>query len=62
MKVGKIAKALTAALAAGSAAAVTAVQDGVLTTGEGVTLVLAVLGALGVVWSVPNAKASDPQV
>lgn len=58
MKIGSIAKSLLAALAAGTAAAVTAAQDGTLTTGEGVTVALAVLGALGVVYAVPNKQSA----
>ncbi|QFZ75106.1 hypothetical protein GFH48_19155 [Streptomyces fagopyri] len=56
MRIASIAKSLLAGLAAGSAAAVTAVQDNVLTTGEGVTIVLAVLGAWGITYAVPNRK------
>jgi hypothetical protein len=61
MKISSIAKSLIAGLAAGSAAAVTAVQDSVVTTGEGVTIVLAVLGAWGITYAVPN-KPSTPEV
>ncbi|MFM9594046.1 hypothetical protein ACKI1O_32240 [Streptomyces scabiei] len=61
MKIASIAKSLIAGLAAGSAAAVTAVQDNVVTTGEGVTIVLAVLGAWGITYAVPN-KPSTPGV
>ncbi|MFJ9885924.1 hypothetical protein ACIQRW_08685 [Streptomyces sp. NPDC091287] len=56
MKISSAAKSLVAGLAAGATAAVTAVQDQVLTTGEGVTIVLAVLGAWGVVYAVPNRQ------
>ncbi|MFD9111641.1 hypothetical protein [Streptomyces bottropensis] len=59
MRIASIAKSLIAGLAAGSAAAVTAVQDNVVTTGEGVTIVLAVLGAWGITYAVPN-KPSTP--
>lgn len=59
MKISSIVKSLLAGIAAGSAAAVTAVQDNVLSTGEGVTIALAVLGAWGVVYAVPN-KPSAP--
>lgn len=59
MNVGKMAKAIVAAVAAGSATLVTAVSDGVFSTGDVVTVVLSVLGSLGVVWAVPNAAASD---
>ncbi|MGW3410234.1 hypothetical protein [Streptomyces sp. NPDC000888] len=56
MKITSYVKSLLAGIAAGSAAAVTAVQDNVLTTGEGVTITLAVLGAWGIVYSVPNKQ------
>lgn len=54
MRIASIAKSIIAGLAAGAAAAVTAVQDGALTTGEGVTITLAVLSAWGIVYAVPN--------
>lgn len=54
MKISSIAKSIVAGLAAGATAAVTAVQDGALSTGEGVTIVLAVLGAWGITYAVPN--------
>lgn len=54
MRISSIAKSLVAGLAAGATAAVTAVQDGVLDTGDGVTIVLAMLGAWGITWAVPN--------
>ncbi|MEU6490400.1 hypothetical protein ABZ890_08400 [Streptomyces sp. NPDC046984] len=57
MKISKMWKAVVGGLAAGAAAAATAVQDGQLTTGEGVTIALAVLGAWGVTWAVPNRQA-----
>ncbi|MFE9300839.1 hypothetical protein [Streptomyces sp. NPDC006856] len=56
MKISSFAKAGVAGLAAGATAAATAVQDGVFTTGEVVTTVLAVLGALGVTYAVPNRQ------
>lgn len=49
-------KAIVGALAAGSAAAVTAVQDSTVTTGEAVTIALAILASFGLTWAVPNAK------
>lgn len=54
MKISSTAKAIVGGLAAGAAAAVTAVQDNVVTTGEGITIALAVLGAWGITWFVPN--------
>lgn len=59
MKIASAAKSLIAGIAAGSAAAITAVQDNVLTTGEGVTIALAVLGAWGITYAVPNRQASN---
>ncbi|MFJ6566213.1 hypothetical protein ACIQNU_02245 [Streptomyces sp. NPDC091292] len=58
MKISSITKSIVAGLAAGATAAVTAVQDGVLDTGEGVTIVLAVLGAWGITYAVPNRQPS----
>ncbi|WP_424918861.1 hypothetical protein [Streptomyces sp. wa1064] len=59
MKISSAAKAFVAALAAGASVAATAVQDGVFTTGETVTTVLAVLGALGITYAVPNRPAAE---
>ncbi|MGW6008686.1 hypothetical protein [Streptomyces sp. NPDC055210] len=59
MRISNFAKAVVGGLAAGATAAVTAVQDNVVTTGEGVTMALAVLGALGIVYAVPNSKTPD---
>lgn len=60
IKVGRYAKAIVSASAAGTAAAVTAMGDDVISHGEWVTIALAVLGALGITWVVPNAARSDP--
>ncbi|MDX3405516.1 hypothetical protein ACN6K6_000605 [Streptomyces violaceoruber] len=59
MRIPNFAKAVVGGVSAGTAAAVTAVQDNVLTTGEGVTIVLAVLGALGITYVVPNRKQPE---
>ncbi|MFI1723953.1 hypothetical protein [Streptomyces sp. NPDC020489] len=59
MRLSNIAKSIVGGLAAGATAAVTAVQDNVLTTGEGVTIVLAVLGAWGIVYAVPNRPKTE---
>lgn len=59
MRISSIAKSLISGVAAGSAAAVTAVQDNVLSTGEGVTIALAVLGAWGITYAVPNRKTGN---
>lgn len=62
MKVSAMAKSLVAGLAAGATAAVTAVQDQALTTGETVTIVLAVLGAWGITYAVPNRQPAPDRV
>jgi hypothetical protein len=59
MKISGIAKSIVGGIAAGAAAAVTAVQDNVLTTGEGITIALAVLGAWGITYAVPNRPSTD---
>jgi hypothetical protein len=56
MRISRIAKAIVSGIAAGSAAAVTAAQDSLVTTGEGVTIALAVLGAWGITYAVPNRR------
>jgi len=61
MKISSIAKSIVAGLAAGATAALTAVQDGSLTTGEGVTIVLAILGAWGITYAVPNRPTASRQ-
>lgn len=61
LNVGVYAKAIVAALSAGAATALVAMQDGVVSPGEGVTIALSVLGALGVTYAVPNdSKVSNP--
>jgi hypothetical protein len=55
----KYAKAIAAALAAGGAALGTALADDAVSTGEWVGVGLAVLGALGITWVVPNRPAGD---
>jgi len=61
MKVSKMWKAIVAAAAAGAAAAGTAVQDGRVTAAEGVTIAVAVIGAWGVTYRVPNKQAPTEQ-
>ncbi|MFI5685919.1 hypothetical protein [Streptomyces sp. NPDC051636] len=58
MKISKVAKAIASGLAAGATAVVTAVQDGQITTSEAVTIVLAILGAYGITWAVPNKPSA----
>ncbi|WND33937.1 hypothetical protein RI578_06365 [Streptomyces sp. BB1-1-1] len=56
MRISRYWKSVVAGAAAGTAALGTAVQDGTLTTGDGVAVVLAVLGTLGITWAVPNRE------
>lgn len=60
LSISSTAKAITAGVAAGATAAATAVQDGQLTSGEGVTIVLAILGAWGITYAVPNRPTKTP--
>lgn len=60
MRISGMWKAVVAGVAAGSAALGTAVQDGIVTSGEGVAVALAVLGALGVTYYVPNKPDDEP--
>ncbi|MGI5443835.1 hypothetical protein ACQEV4_42785 [Streptomyces shenzhenensis] len=56
MKIAAYWKAVVAAAAAGTASLSTALEDGTVTGQEAVTAVLAVLGALGLTWLVPNRQ------
>lgn len=58
MRISKYWKAVVAALAAGTASLVTALDDGTITAQEGFTAGIAVLGALGLTWLVPNRQAA----
>ncbi|MFZ4264514.1 hypothetical protein [Streptomyces arboris] len=62
IRISSAAKAIVGGLSAGAAAAVTAVQDQVVTSGETVTIVLAVLGALGITYAVPNRPTAPDRV
>ncbi|MFJ2209317.1 hypothetical protein [Streptomyces microflavus] len=62
MRISSAAKAIVAGLAAGATAAATAVQDGTFTSGETVTTVLAILGALGITYAVPNRPSDPPRI
>ncbi|MFB6675617.1 hypothetical protein ACFCWG_24965 [Streptomyces sp. NPDC056390] len=55
-------KAIAAAVAAGAASLVTALNDGTVTGQEGVTAALAVLAALGITWAVPNKPAPPTSI
>jgi hypothetical protein len=61
MQISTMWKAVVGGLAAGAAAAATAVQDGTVTAGDGVTIALAALGALGITWAVPNKAAAGQE-
>ncbi len=58
MKIGRYAKTIVAGVLAAATAASTALGDNVLSTSETVTIVLAVLTALGV-YVVPNRQERD---
>lgn len=58
MKISAYAKFIVAAIVAGGTALTVALGDNTITTTEGVTVALAILGALGV-YVVPNAKPTD---
>ncbi|MEQ4301604.1 hypothetical protein ABNF97_09455 [Plantactinospora sp. B6F1] len=58
MKVSKYAKTIVAAIVAGGTALTVAMGDDTLTTTEGITVALALLGAFGV-YAVPNARDTD---
>ncbi|MEU8713626.1 hypothetical protein [Streptomyces sp. NPDC048663] len=59
MRIATYVKSILAGLSAGAAAAVTAAQDNAITAGEGITIALAVLGAWGITYAVPNARKTD---
>lgn len=54
VKLNSMAKAIAAAAAAATATLVQATADGSMNTGDVVTVVLAVLGAMGVTYVIPN--------
>lgn len=60
MRISTVWKAAVGGAAAGTAAAATAVQDGRVTAAEWVTIVVAILGAYGITWRVPNREPKDP--
>jgi peptidoglycan/LPS O-acetylase OafA/YrhL len=61
MQVSRYWKALVAAAAAGAGALVTAMGDDTVTMAEGITVAVAVLGALGATYAVPNKEPSAPR-
>lgn len=54
---GSVAKAFVAAAAAAAGTLAVATADGSLSTGDIITVVLSVLGALGITYAVPNKSA-----
>lgn len=54
------AKAITGALVAALTALGTALDDGVVSTQEGVVIALALVTGLAAVWAVPNATPDEP--
>ncbi|MFF8831400.1 hypothetical protein [Streptomyces sp. NPDC015131] len=56
-RLSSMAKAIVAAAAAAAGTLAVATSDGALDTGDVVTVVLSVLGALGVTYAVPNKDA-----
>jgi hypothetical protein len=59
VKISRYWKAIVAALAAGAGALSAALTDDVVTAAEGWAALIAVLGALGFTWAVPN-KTTTP--
>lgn len=59
MRISKYAKAVVAALAAGAGSLSVAVTDDVVTGAEGWAALIAVLGALGFTWAVPNKTVRE---
>jgi hypothetical protein len=54
MRIAKYWKAIVAAVVAGAGAISTALTDDTITAAEGWAALIAVLGALGFTWAVPN--------
>jgi hypothetical protein len=59
VKIAHYWKAVVGGVAAGATSLATALQDGTVTAGEGITAVLAALAAAGVTWAVPNREPKD---
>ena len=62
MKVSRYLKAIVAAIVAAAGSLSAALDDGTITTQEGITAGLAVLAALGLTWAVPNKPAPPTSV
>jgi hypothetical protein len=61
LNVGVYAKAVVAAVATGSATALTLMGDGKLSVQEMVMVLMAVLGSAGVTYAVPNDKKAGQE-
>lgn len=61
MRISKYWKAVVAAVAAGASALSTAVLDDTVTAAEGWAALIAVLGALGFTWAVPNKTTTEDE-
>lgn len=61
MRVSPYWKAIVAALAAGVGTISTALTDDVVTAAEGWAALIAVLGALGFTWAVPNKTTTEDE-
>jgi hypothetical protein len=61
MRISKYWKAVVAALAAGAASLSTAILDDTVTAAEGWAALIAVLGALGFTWAVPNKTVTEDE-
>jgi hypothetical protein len=61
MKISKYWKAVVSGLAAGAGSLGAALTDDVVTAAEGWAALIAVLGALGFTWAVPNKQAGPKE-
>jgi peptidoglycan/LPS O-acetylase OafA/YrhL len=61
MKISHYWKAVVAAVVAGASALSTALTDDTVTAAEGWAALIAVLGALGFTWAVPNKQAGPKE-
>lgn len=61
MKIAKYWKAVVAAVVAGAGALSTALTDDTVTAAEGWAALIAVLGALGLTWAVPNKTTTEDE-
>lgn len=62
MRIAKYAKAAVAAIAAGAGSLSVAATDDTVTAAEGWAALIAVLGALGFTWAVPNRQPTIDEI